>query len=59
MAGRNLPPYGNAIQQARESGDLDEMKKVAADAEAYLEEHGDVPAAYEELKAAIAEHEAG
>ena len=59
MAGRNLPPYGNAIQQARESGDLDEMKKVAADAEAYLDEHGDLPRAYEELQAAIAKREAG
>jgi hypothetical protein len=52
-----VPPYGPAIQQARASGDLDEMRKVAAAAEAHLEEHGDVQKAYEELKAEIAKLE--
>jgi hypothetical protein len=58
MAGNVVPPYGVAIQQARQSGDIDEMRKVAAEAEAYIEEHGDVAGALEELKAKIAEEEA-
>jgi hypothetical protein len=53
MAASSLPPYGPAIHQARESGDLEEMRKAAAEGEAYLAEHGDVPQAYEQLKAEI------
>jgi hypothetical protein len=59
MAGNVVPPYGVAIQQARESGDLDKMRKVAADAEAYLAEHGDVPGALKALKSEIAKLEGG
>jgi Domain of unknown function (DUF1843) len=59
MAGRIVPLYGVAIHQARESGDLDEMRKVAAEAEEHLAQHGDIPKAYEELKAEIAKAEAG
>ncbi|HEV7807581.1 MAG TPA: DUF1843 domain-containing protein [Solirubrobacteraceae bacterium] len=51
--------YGVAIQQARESGDLEEMRKVAAEAEKHVEKHGDVPSALEELKAEIAKAEGG
>jgi hypothetical protein len=58
MAGNIVPPYGVAIQQARASGDIDEMHKVAAEAEAYIDEYGDVAGALEELKAKIAEQEA-
>lgn len=57
MAGNLVPPYGTAIQQARASGDLDEMRKVAAEAEAYIAEYGDVAGALERLKAQIAEQE--
>ena len=58
MARDPVPPYGPAIQQARASGDLEEMRKVAAAAEAYLEEHGDVQKEYDVLKAEIAKLEA-
>lgn len=49
--------YGPAIQQACASGDLEEMRKMAAQAEEYLEKHGDVAAEYEALKAEIAKAE--
>ena len=52
-----VPPYGVAIQQAIASGDLNRMKQVVKDAEAYLQEHGDVRAALEVLKVEIAKHE--
>ncbi|MEY2441051.1 MAG: hypothetical protein QOJ46_477 [bacterium] len=58
MAGNVVPPYGVAIHQARESGDLDKMRKAAADAEAHLAEHGDVAGALQALKAEIARLEA-
>ncbi|MDX6683293.1 MAG: hypothetical protein QOG94_3332 [Solirubrobacteraceae bacterium] len=51
--------YGVPILQAKESGDLEQMRKVAAEAEQHLEEHGDVAGALEELKAEIAKAEAG
>jgi hypothetical protein len=51
--------YGVPILQAKESGDLEQMRKVAAEAEQHLEEHGDVAGALEELKAEIAKTEAG
>lgn len=52
-----IPPYGVAIQQAVASGDLITMKRVAAEAETYLKEHGDVAAALEALRAEISRHE--
>ena len=58
MADKVVPFYAVAIQHACASGDLDEMRKVAAQAEEHLAEHGDVQAAYEALKAEIAEAEA-
>ena len=53
-----VPPYGVAIHQAIASGNLDQMKRVAKEAEAYLAEHGDAWAALEALKLEIARHEA-
>ena len=49
-----VPPYGVAIQNAVASGDLAKMKQAAAEAEAYLHQHGDVSAALEALKIEIA-----
>ena len=56
MAGP-VPPYGVAIQQAIASGDLNQMKQVVKQAEAYLQEHGDIRSALEVLKVEIAKHE--
>lgn len=49
-----VPPYGVAIQEAIASGDLARMTAVAREAETYLKDHGDVPAALEALKVEIA-----
>jgi HPt (histidine-containing phosphotransfer) domain-containing protein len=54
MAGNVVPVYGVPIQLACASGDLEEMRKVAAQAEEHIAEYGDVPRALEELKAEIA-----
>jgi len=51
--------YAVPIHQACESGDLDEMRKLAAAAEEHLAEYGDVPRALEDLKAEIAKRERG
>jgi hypothetical protein len=56
-ASHPVPPYGPAIHAAVAKGDLAEMKKVAAEAEQWLQQAGHVPAALELLKAAIAKHE--
>jgi hypothetical protein len=53
------PLYAVPISKAREGGDLDEMRKLASEAEEHLAEHGDVAGALEELKAEIAKQEAG
>lgn len=53
------PLYGVPIQQACESGDLEEMRKLAAEAEEHVAKYGDVPRALEQLKAEIAKREAG
>ena len=52
------PLYGGAIHQASASGDLEQMRRVASDAEAFLKEHGDVSAALEVLRIEIARLEA-
>jgi hypothetical protein len=52
-----LPPYGTAIQQAIAKGDLNNMKQVAKEAEEYLRQAGDLPAALTILKAEIAKAE--
>jgi peptidase E len=57
MTGSNLPPYGVAIHQAVASGDLAQMKAAAQQAEAYLQEWGNVPAALESLKLEISKLE--
>lgn len=49
--------YAVPIHQACESGDLEEMKKLASAAEEHLAEYGDVPRALEDLKAEIAKKE--
>jgi Domain of unknown function (DUF1843) len=55
--GGPLPPYGTAMQEAIAKGDLAGMKQVAADAERYLAQAGDLRAALEYLKLEIAKHE--
>jgi hypothetical protein len=52
-----VPPYGPPIQQAIAKGDLAQMKQLAAETERYLQEAGDVSAALEALKIAIAKAE--
>ncbi|MGA7235452.1 MAG: DUF1843 domain-containing protein [Bryobacteraceae bacterium] len=49
--------YGVGIHNAAASGNLSDMKKIAAEAEAYLSSHGDVSAALQTLKIAIAKLE--
>lgn len=46
--------YGVSMHEAAASGDLERMKAVAKQAEAYLQEAGNVPAALEALKLEIA-----
>ena len=46
--------YGVAIHEAVASGDLEKMKAVARQADEYLREAGNVPAALELLKIEIA-----
>ena len=53
-----VPPYGAAIHQAIAGGDLARMKEVAASAEAYLAQSGNIGAALEGLKIEIAKLEA-
>lgn len=54
----DVRPYGVAIHQAIASGDLAQMKTVAAAAENHLKEYGNISAALEGLKAEIAKLEA-
>lgn len=55
----SVPPYGVAIRKALATGDLDEMRRVASDAEEHLKKAGDVPTALELLRAEIAKAERG
>lgn len=55
----SIPPYGPAIREAVASGDLEEMRRVANDAEEHLREVGNVAAALELLKSEIAKAERG
>jgi hypothetical protein len=57
MAGNGLL-YGPAMHQAREQGDLSEMRRLASEAEQHIAKYGDVPRELEELKAEIARCEA-
>ena len=54
-----IPLYGVAIGEACGKGDLDELRSLEKQAEQYLAEHGNVPAALEVLKAEIAKAERG
>jgi Domain of unknown function (DUF1843) len=49
----SIPPYGVAIHDAIASGDADQMKKVAADAESYLKEYGEIGDGLKKLHAEI------
>jgi hypothetical protein len=54
-----VPLYGVNIGQACARGDLDELRTLEKQAEEYLAQHGNVPAALEVLKAEIAKLEQG
>ena len=54
ISGGPVPPYGEAIQQAVASGDLARMKTVAKEAEAFISQWGNIPAALEALRLEIA-----
>ena len=49
--------YGTAIHQAIATGDLNQMKALASQAQQHLTEYGNVGAALEVLKAEIAKLE--
>jgi hypothetical protein len=49
-----MPLYASTIHEAVARGDLDEMKKLEAQAQEHLSEWGNVPAAVEVLRAEIA-----
>ena len=53
-----IPLYAVPIHEAAASGDLQRMKAVAQQAEAWLQETGNVSAALEALKLEIAKLEA-
>ncbi|MEA1652596.1 DUF1843 domain-containing protein [Nitrospirillum sp. BR 11164] len=50
--------YGGAITEAIAKGDLTELKKLAAEAEAHVQQYGDVPTLLTHLKLEIAKAEA-
>ena len=50
-----VPPYGTAIHDAIASGDINRMRKVAADAEAYIRQHGDLGQSLKALQQEIAQ----
>jgi hypothetical protein len=52
-----VPPYGVAIQEAVASGDVARMKQVAQQAEEFVAQWGNIPAALEALKLEIAKAE--
>lgn len=52
------PLYAATIHHCIARGDLNEMKKLVAQAEQHLKDHGDVRASLELLKAEIAKVEA-
>lgn len=52
-----IPLYAVTIHKCAAGGNLAEMKKVEAEAEAHLKSHGDVSAALEALKIEIAKLE--
>lgn len=52
-----VPLYGVTIHKCIAGGNLDEMKKLAKQAEEHLHEYGDVRSALEALKVEIAKLE--
>lgn len=48
-----IPPYGVAIQDSIASGDVGHMQKVAAAAESYLQEYGEIGDGLKKLHAEI------
>lgn len=54
-----VPPYGVAIQDAIASGDVGKMQAVAADAENYLKEFGEIGDGLKKLYAAIGSYGGG
>lgn len=58
MDSHSVVLYGPPIYQAIGKGDLAEMKKLAAAAEQWLAQHGDVRYALEALKVEVAKAEA-
>jgi len=54
-----VPPYGVAIQDAIASGDVGKMQSVAADAEKYLQEFGEISDGLKKLYDAIGHHGGG
>jgi hypothetical protein len=51
--------YGPAIHEAIAKGDLEELRSLQQQAEEHLNEWGNVPAAYEVLKAELGKLESG
>lgn len=51
--------YAATVGEACAKGDLEELRSLERQAEEYLAEHGNVPAALEVLKAEIAKLEQG
>lgn len=51
--------YGVAIREAIASGDVEQMRSVAKEAEEHLQEHGNISAAAEALKVEIQKAEQG
>lgn len=49
--------YGVSIHEAIKSGDIEVMKNIQQQAEAYLKDHGDVGAALEILKVELAKQD--
>jgi phage shock protein A len=54
-----VPLYAVPIHHAVDKGDLEEMRKLADEAEQHLADYGDVKEALEKLKAEISRLEAG
>jgi hypothetical protein len=55
----SVPPYGPAIREAVAKGDLEDMRRMAGEAEEHVRETGDVVSALELLRAEIAKAEGG
>lgn len=54
-----VPPYGVAIQEAIASGDVERMRQVAQEAEAWLKQAEEIRPALEALRAELAQSKGG